>query len=300
MALVQELLSREEIAGFTRRSDLSGAWVVLSEWLIIGAVFAGVAIWTNPVTILLGVLILGGRQLGLSVIVHECGHRTLFRSDALNDFCGKWLAAYPVMSDKDAYMRGHLQHHRLAGTLDDPDLQNYQDYPISRSRLWRKLKRDITGQTGWKALQGIVKRLRNRARPAAGAAVRRGLLMNALLFLMLLIAGQGWLYLLWVGAFLTSLQLFSRIRQVAEHGAVPDSLSADPRLHTRTTYASLLERLLVAPNQVNYHLEHHLLPSVPMYHLRAMHRCLRDKGAYRDIAFPQGYLGLLRGVTHPG
>ena len=46
------------------------------------------------------------------------------------------------------YMREHLIHHRLVGTDDDPDITNYRDYPISRARLWRKLKRDITGQTG--------------------------------------------------------------------------------------------------------------------------------------------------------
>ena len=52
-------------------------------------------------------------------------------------------------------MRGHLQHHRLAGTGDDPDLPNYQDYPITRERMKRKVRRDLTGQTGWRELKGI-------------------------------------------------------------------------------------------------------------------------------------------------
>ena len=33
------------------------------------------------------------------------------------------------------------------------------------------------------------------------------------------------------------------------------------------------------PHHVNYHLEHHLYPAVPHYHLPRLHRLLRDKGA---------------------
>ena len=42
--------------------------------------------------------------------------------------------------------------------------------------------------------------------------------------------------------------------------------------------ARRLERLLVAPNYVNYHLEHHLVMTVPHYHLPRMHRMLRERG----------------------
>ena len=38
------------------------------------------------------------------------------------------------------------------------------------------------------------------------------------------------------------------------------------------------ERLLIAPNCVNYHMEHHLLITVPHYNLRAMHERLAELG----------------------
>ena len=85
------VLSKDEIAHFTRRSDLLGAWMVLSNWALIGLVLLVTALWTNPATILLSVLLLGGRQLGLSVLMHEAGHKTLFHSDKLNAFIGQWL-----------------------------------------------------------------------------------------------------------------------------------------------------------------------------------------------------------------
>ena len=64
----------------------------------------------------------------------------------------------------------------------------------------------------------------------------------------------------------------SRIRNIGEHGAVPDN---DDRLrNTRTTHAGFLERALIAPYFVNYHLEHHLLVSCPCYRLPKAHALL--------------------------
>ena len=50
----------------------------------------------------------------------------------------------------------------------------------------------------------------------------------------------------------------------------------DPLRNTRTTHASWLERLFIAPNRVNYHLEHHLLMTVPYFRLPRLHRLLRE------------------------
>ena len=36
------------------------------------------------------------------------------------------------------------------------------------------------------------------------------------------------------------------------------------------------------PHHVNYHLEHHLYPAVPHYHLAALHEKLRAAGALDD------------------
>ncbi len=79
---------------------------------------------------------------------------------------------------------------------------------------------------------------------------------------------------------------------MAEHGAVPDLFDLDPRKNTRTTYVRWFERLTVAPFHLNYHLEHHLLSSVPCYRLKAFHRFLQAKGLYEQTDFPRGYADL--------
>ncbi|MFT5014571.1 MAG: fatty acid desaturase, partial [Dinoroseobacter sp.] len=61
-----------------------------------------------------------------------------------------------------------------------------------------------------------------------------------------------------------------------------------------------LERLFIAPHRVNYHLEHHMLASVPIYRLQTLHRILMNKGYYDGVIFQRGYFNLLREVTVTG
>lgn len=293
-----EFLTPEELREFTRRSDWLGAREVLGNWLLIAAVFAAVALWTNPLTVLLAIPLLGGRQLGLAVMMHEAGHKTLFASQRLNEIVGQWFCAYPILGDCEAYGSSHREHHRLAGTHDDPDLPNYQEYPVSRASFLRKVKRDLSGQTGLKLLTALVsgKGRSIMMREGERSPVREGLLANLALFSALLLAGVPGLFLLWAIAYLTTYPLIARIRQVAEHASVPDLYDVDPRLNTRTTIPRWYERLVLCPNSVNYHVEHHLLASVPCYHLRALHRRLRETGFYDgyEHTIAQGYVDVLR------
>lgn len=294
-----DYLSRYELRYFTTRSDLYGAWLIVANWLIIAAVFAGVALWTNPLSIVLGVIVLGGRQLGLAVLMHEAGHKTLFRTPALNGAPAQWLAAFPILGDCDAYGASHREHHRLAGTETDPDLPNYRSYPVSAASFRRKILRDITGRTGMKLLLGTLSGAGNRIMMRDGEGTSRvpqGLIANAVLFGLLWLAGQPLLYLLWVAAYLTSYPLVARIRQVAEHGNVSALYELDPRGNTRTTRANLLERLLLCPNNVNFHVEHHLLASVPCWRLPELHDTLVERGFYADHpdAIASGYWDVIR------
>ena len=294
---INDYLTRDEVALFTAKSDLHAWRLVVGNWLAIAVIFAIVATYTNPVTIVLAVILLGGRQLGLSVLMHECGHRTLFRTAKLNDVIGQWLCALPVMNDQPSYARGHLEHHRKAGTVDDPDLPNYQAYPVSRDSFRRKMMRDLTGQTGFKLMGYIF-------RGASGAISRekrdsalpflQQLGVQLALFMVLNACGIGWTYLLWVVAYLTVFMFIIRVRQVAEHAAVPDLFDPDPRMNTRTVDAPWWQRLVFAPNGVNYHMEHHFMASVPCYRLRALREHLRNRQALEDVPVFRGYAQVLR------
>ncbi len=297
---IADYLGKDDIVHFTSKSDLRAWGLVLWNWGSIFAVFALMGLYPNLFTILLGLVLLGGRQLGLSVLMHEAGHRTLYNTAKLNDVVGQWLCALPVMNDLFSYAKGHLAHHKLAGTVEDPDLPNYRAYPIDKESFRRKVSRDLSGRTGVKLLSYILggtAGVMGRGKRANNKVVHQQLLVQALLFVGLSLAGIPWAYLVWVGAYLTTFMLFIRIRQVAEHGAVPDLYDTDPRLNTRTVDAPWWQRLVLAPNGVNYHMEHHFMASVPCYRLRALRDFLRDKGAYDDMTVYLGYGEVIRHVV---
>ncbi len=287
MMRITEALSREEIDYFNQKSDLAGLSTFLINYLLIAAAFFVVARWTNPLTILPALVLLGNRQLGLSVMEHDCGHKSLFKSPFLNRAVGRWLCAAPVFGDLDSYMAVHKVHHAKAGSDEDPDRENYRHYAVLAASFRRKIVRDLTGQTGVRNL--------TRAWKAGGlSSFWRPLIVNGIFLGALTALGRPELYLLWIGAYLTTFQLIARLRQAAEHAVVPDLGDPDPRRHTRTTIARWWERLTLAPNRVNYHLEHHLLPGVPPHRLPELHHTLYDRGFTRDADIAHGYGSVIR------
>ena len=298
---VRTLLNEEELALIQCRSNLKASALVALNYALTGCVFSIMVLWTNAITIVLGIILLGTRQLGFGVLVHECGHGTLFESRRLNKMIGEWLAAAPTFNNMQAYSTSHIKHHRMAGTNQDPDLVNYRDYPISTQRLRRKLLRDITGRTGWRQTRGLVKSLLTlfAQKSENRSSLVRGLVVHTIAICFFTYVGLWWLYAVWWIAELTTSKLFSRLRQVAEHAAVPNLYDRDPRKNTRTIPANWFDQLIFCPLGVSYHMEHHIMASVPIYNLPQLHQILKKKGYYDDVSFPTSYLGMLNEVLLP-
>jgi fatty acid desaturase len=269
-----------------------------ANWVLVFAALALVAWAPNPLTVVVALFVIGARQLGMAVIMHEAAHRTLFRQRRLNDWAGNWLGAYPIWASVDAYRPYHLKHHAKNWSAEDPDLHLATPFPITAASFRRKVLRDLTGRTGLKFARFSAKRdagifmAEGQRRRDGGRALRGMLITNAALLLLLTLAGHPLLYLLWPAAWLTTYTLVTRFRSIAEHSMVRDA--ANELQNTRTTVVRWWERLLLAPNRVNFHLEHHLLMTVPHYNLPKMHRLLRARGVLDQALVARGYLGVLR------
>ncbi len=301
----REALSDAELRDLLRMRDWRSWLSIAVDWAIIAAAFALVAFRPHPLAVVVALFVIGGRQLGLAVLMHEAAHRTLLSDRRWNDWVGNWLCAYPVWSDLYPYRPYHLQHHAKTWTDADPDLPLASPFPVTRASMRRKIWRDLSGQTGWKRLRATLRRDLGRSQGRvkrnfdAGLEALTGVaITNAALLAALALLGHPVLYFLWVGAWLTTYSLAMRLRSIAEHGMVPDP--ADPLRNTRTTLARWWERLLLAPNRVNYHLEHHLVMTVPHYNLPRMHRLLRTRGVLRDACVTPGYLDVVRLAASAG
>jgi fatty acid desaturase len=290
----RELVTRSEIDAWLAMADWRSWASIAFDWAITFAAMTLVAVFPNPLAIVVALFVIGARQLGLAVLMHEASHRSLFSNKKVNDWAGNWLCAYPVWSDLRPYRPYHLQHHAHTGSPNDPDLGLVTPFPITRASLRRKVWRDLSGRTGIKFAGAAFKRTFGRWNqdPAARRAAIGFATTNAVLLGLLTLAGHPLLYLLWAGAWLTTNTLVTRIRSIAEHALTPSA--SEPRGLTRTTIPSWWERLLIAPNCVNYHMEHHLLITVPHYNLRKMHDRLTDLGVIDPSCVDHGYAAILR------
>lgn len=274
------------------------------NWAVVAAAMAMVAMWPNPFTAIAAVFVIGARQLGCAILMHEAAHRSLYRNRAVNDWMGNWLAAYPVWLDLHPYRAYHLRHHKNTWTAEDPDLALATPFPITPRSLVRKVWRDLSGQTGWKRARVTAKRDlglssgKVRRSNAGWAALRGVVVTNLVLFAACALSGHPALYLLWLVAWFTTFSLVMRIRSIAEHAMIDDP--ADPLRNTRTTIARWWERMLIAPNRVNYHLEHHLMMAVPHYNLPRMHRMLAERGLLARACVARGYFDVLKRAASSG
>ncbi len=314
-----DVLSAGEIRAFTRASDRAGWIAVIGTWASIAAIFAVAALWPNPLTIAGALVLMGGRHLALAVLFHESAHRSLFASRRLGDWIGRWLCAAPEGNDLARYRAHHLAHHAHTGSERDPDRSLVEPFPVSPRALTRKLLRDLVGLTGVRRVVGLLlmdigvlsytaaadpTRIPPEQRSARtmlhGLVTRTGptVLANATLLGILTALGHPALYLLWVVSYLTTYSVFLRIRSIAEHACTRDG--DDPFLNTRTTRAGWLARLTVAPLGVNYHLEHHLLMTVPYHQLAPLHAVLRERGALEHAEVSPGYRAVLATATGLG
>jgi fatty acid desaturase len=298
-----QLFAPGEWAPFQTRSSWRGPLLVAHAWGVIAlAVAVGVA-W--PILIPLCVMVIGTRQLGLAILMHEAAHGALAKDLKLNDGLGHWLCAVPIGADLGEYRPYHLNHHKYAQNAEDPDLVLSAPFPVTPASLRRKIIRDLTGQTFFKqrvlfAFRAYAsKRDEDIAEGAVvtGASVAPFLLVNAALLLGLTLAGVWWAYFaLWLLPLATWFPLVTRLRNIAEHACVEGS-ATDPFRAARTTRASWWERILIAPYWVNFHAEHHLFMHVPCWKLADLHRAVRARPQGERMEVAGGYLEVLRAAS---
>jgi fatty acid desaturase len=297
----------EEWHHLTSRSSWRGLWLVAHAWGTIAACIVLVTLWPNPLTWLVAVMVVGTRQLGLAILMHEAAHGGLCAKKAVNEWVGQWLCAVPVGADLASYRSYHLQHHKFTQQPEDPDLSLFAPFPISKKSYTRKAIRDLTGQTFVRQRLPLFLSLFERGdneEPMSHESfvssgrdkMARFLIVNALLLVLFWLAGAGiWYFAVWLVAMATWLSLVTRIRNIAEHACT--STGEDPFSHARTTLAGPIERLLIAPYWVNYHAEHHLFTYLPCYRLPGAHRLLVQKGLIDRMEVRPGYLDVMRLTT---
>jgi fatty acid desaturase len=290
MIKASTILSRGELWQLRQKTTHQGLWLVVHAWLVIAATMTAYAIWPSIWLLIIGVFIVGARQLGLAILMHDAAHGLLSPNLKLNDFVGNVFCAWPAGLTLPSYRPYHMKHHRFTQQTSDPDLILSKPFPISRPSLARKIIRDLTGITFLR-----LRFFQMKDAWGKGFISKMGGIigLNILLWAILASFGFGHIYfLLWLLPLATSYQLVARIRNIAEHAVVPSN--DDDFRNTRTTHANYFERIFIAPYWVNYHIEHHLFVFVPCYNLKSAHLMLKEKNLLPTMEIRNGYLDVLK------
>jgi fatty acid desaturase len=278
------------------------ALAMLFDWSVIALTIYLCVRYFNPLTYFLAVLIIGARMHALAILMHDATHYRFLKNRRWNDWLTNLLIMYPIFSTLEQYRQNHLRHHRHLNTENDPDWVNKLGkrdftFPKTRAEFLRTVLSYLLLYKGVSDAVWFLRRFSSVEAKAHTQAVPQWprLLFYVVLATVLTLTGT-WRYFLlfWIVPYLSTFFMCQYVRSVAEHFG---ELAYDNLLtSTRSVRATPLERFFLAPHHVGYHLEHHLYPGVPFYHLPALHRALMITEDYRGQAhITQGYVrGLLR------
>lgn len=295
----RRVLSPEDLAPLIRLSDAKSAWSLAQTYglvaltALLGCYGLSLHSWPGALLVAVCVLLMGCWQHWLAIISHESTHYRLFASRALNDLLGR-LSGMLIGVSTFSYRIVHRLHHNHLYEPVDPDMALMAGYPRGKMYLVKKLLKDAAGLTAWrnylyffgapaqnrqtgvaqKPLSDTTSRLRDVALTDRWIVVA----FHVLLLIAMFAIGYGVPYLiLWILPAITVQAVILRLRAVLEHGAPSDT--GTPLGAARTnTELPLWAKVSLFPHHVNFHLEHHLYPAVPHYHLPALHEKLKAAG----------------------
>lgn len=295
------LLSPSRIRELSKLTPWRALLDVAACWAWIAAAVGMVVVRPAWWSVLIAIPVIGNRYYGLFIIGHDGMHRRLFPNVKRNDFWTDLLVLAPIGAITRINNRNHMLHHRLLATPEDPDRHKHACFnKAERIELLGYLSGIFSVWVSARAVFFTRGKNRQRHDPANSASGDYTFRDFALLggWFVALAGGLTWLVGWWAYPVLWLLPVYSfmflgdNFRSFAEHSHPEGDDAADR--HRLITYSSNpVERMFVAPMNMNYHAAHHLWPSIPYYNLRVADREIRQRPESSGLEWRNSYFGYL-------
>lgn len=219
------------------------------QWLLVGGGIFVAAVGLNAFVLLL----------------HEGMHNTLFASHHVNRWVSV-LLGLPLVMSYSAYQVLHLRHHTYLGDPRDPD--DYANYSTRHWLVWwMHIGRLALGSFLYLLFIPMLAWRHGDRMQRRRIVEEYAVLAVAAILVAWLVPGDvvlwGWFFPAVLVGYMTN------IRGFTQHGLTD---AHDPYLASRTMKPHPLVGFCLLNE--NYHLEHHLFPEVPSYHLHALHELI--------------------------
>ena len=293
-------IDRKKLKELSRRSDYEGwkhIFIYISTMIILGlaSIYTWGTLWFIPVY-LTYCMFWGGAD----AIWHECGHRTAFKTRALNDFFYH-IASYMNNFEPVRWRWSHSLHHSYTASVDPHDFE-VDESIFSKNNLVTFILRFIPGYyffTLHKSLHteilkhafGVETKVMKECIPEEKKVncIRSSrifvilwiitifvcFLMDTILPILLFLIPKFFIFL-------------NPIWGLTQHMGLKEN-SKDHRESTRSVRLNPIFSFIYW--KMEYHIEHHMFPMVPSYNLPKLYEEIKDQlpkpqtlfQAYREI-----------------
>jgi fatty acid desaturase len=291
-----QLLTKAELQRLSQVNGVRFSLVALLEVATFAAAIAISVRFPNPIVYVLACIVIGSRINAFGALMHDATHYRAYKRRWLNEIVGE-LLALPTSTSMAGYRNNHFAHHRTLNGEKDPDWNRNADrveytFPATRMTFAKRIAEFLFGLKLIPAVTGYHGDKGTHDVPALVNGLRMAF---AFVVVVMSIRFGFWkgLLLYWAVPLLTVFLAIRYFRNVAEHYAVEHEHVLN---ESRSVIAPFWERWLVAPWGLNYHLEHHLYPSVPCFRLHELHELLMTREPFAQLAHvTHGYFsGLFR------
>lgn len=211
---------------------------------------------------------------------HECGHRTAFRSRRANDVIYH-VAAFMDFREPISWRWSHARHHSdtiIVGR--DPEIAFQRGAPLVNTFLELFAIRTIIAESK-KLLLNAVGRPTVEQADFQPAEEMRGSILWSRIYIVAYAGVIGWCIAagsIMPAMFIGLPTIYGRwlmvVYGITQHAGMAEDV-LDHRLNTRTVMMNRFNRFMYL--NMNYHLEHHIFPSVPYHALPRLHAAVADQ-----------------------
>ncbi|GIK40552.1 MAG: hypothetical protein BroJett011_43850 [Chloroflexota bacterium] len=270
-------IPRQELKALMKRSDGPalmhfGLWILL---LIVSgylAVLSWGTWWAIPAFFIFGTI-----YSSSDARWHECGHGTPFKTRWLNEVFYH-LSSFMTLREAYLWRWSHARHHTdTIIVMQDPEIQVMRPADLLKILLDffdlrsgpPEVLRIIRHALGWPDAN---------VRTFVPEAVRQKMYWSSRVYVAIFIAFGIWSYA--IGSFLPMMFIglprfyggwLHQLLGLTQHAGLAEN-TRDHRKNTRTVYINPVFRYLYM--NMNYHLEHHVIPMVPYHALPKLHKAI--------------------------
>lgn len=254
-------------------------------WATIAVTIAIAAYCHNILATVAAIIIIGGRQSALGLMMHEQAHYLGLKS-RWGDTIVNVLVCYPLLFvNVLGYARIHLTHHRYFFGDKDPDIHRKSGhdwaFPMTRGRLAWLFTRNVLGLNLVQTIIGKNSKdnLPKYKRLGPNYGWTQVLFMAAIAVALTLAHGWGLFLIYWLIPLMTTLQAFVLLGALCEHVYCK---SASLESSTAIIMPTWWEKAIFPDFNFFYHVYHHYFPGVAFANLPQIHAIYVREGLVRE------------------